>query len=80
MITAATGAFGEAISFSLAAEGYNLIIAGRNQKKLYDLQNRLKAQYKQVTVQSIIIDFSDTKTIEDAVKQITNNSIKETLN
>ena len=76
MITAATGAFGEAASFSLAAEGYNLIIAGRNQKKLDDLQNRLKAQYKQVSVQSVIIDFSDTKTIENAVKQITHKSIK----
>ncbi len=76
MITAATGAFGEAVSFSLAADGYNLIIAGRNQEKLDDLQKRLKAQYKQVSVQSIIIDFSDTKTIEDAVKHITNNSIK----
>lgn len=75
MITAA-GAFGEAISASLAAEGYNLIIAGRNQKKLDSLQNRLKAKHKHIIIQSIIIDFLDTQTIEDAGKKISENIIK----
>ena len=73
LITAATGAFGEAVSFSLAAEGYNLLVAGRDQKKLDDLQKRLKEKFQSISVKSIIIDFSNTKTIEDAVKQISHN-------
>jgi 3-oxoacyl-[acyl-carrier protein] reductase len=76
MITAATGSFGKAVSASLAAEGYNLIIAGRNQRKLDDLKSILKAKYPEVTVQSLFIDFSDTKTIEAAAKHIPQGSIK----
>ena len=70
MVTAATGAFGNAVCSTLASEGYDLIIAGRNQQKLADLENKLKVQYKDITIQSILIDFSDIKTIEDAAKQI----------
>lgn len=70
MVTAATGAFGNAVCSALASEGYDLIIAGRNRQKLADLENKLKTQYKEITIQSILIDFSDIKTIEDAAKQI----------
>ena len=75
IVTAATGAFGNAVCSTLASEGYDLIIAGRNQQKLTDLENKLKTQYKDITIQSIIIDFSDVKTIEDAAKQISKISI-----
>jgi 3-oxoacyl-[acyl-carrier protein] reductase len=75
MITAATGALGEAISNGLAAEGYELIIAGRNQTKLDDLQKRLQAKYKR-DIQTVIIDFSDTVTIEEAAKKLEQQAIK----
>jgi 3-oxoacyl-[acyl-carrier protein] reductase len=66
LITAATGALGEAISEMLAREGHNLVLAGRNQIKLHDLQNRLHIKFQQVNIQTLIIDFSDIKTIQNA--------------
>jgi 3-oxoacyl-[acyl-carrier protein] reductase len=76
MVTASTGDLGEAICTSLASEGYDLIITGRNQKKLDDLQKKLKSQYKKIVIQTIIVDFSDIKTIEHAAHKIPNSPIK----
>ena len=42
LLTAANGELGEAIAFSLAAQGYNLIISGRNPAKIDNLLNNLK--------------------------------------
>ena len=75
MVTAATGAFGNAVCSALASEGYDLVIAGRNRQKLASLENKLKTQYRDITIESIIIDFSDIKTIEDAAKQISKISL-----
>lgn len=76
LITASTGAFGESISFALAAEGCDLIIAGRDQKKLDNLENRIKTKYKQIDIQKAIIDFSDLTTIKNAVKLVEHSQIK----
>ena len=75
LVTAATGAFGECICNSIAEKGYDLIITGRNQKKLDELQKRLKSQHPLVSVQSLIIDFSDTLTIHLAAKKLERKSI-----
>lgn len=74
IITASTGELGEITCETLAKEGYNLIITGRNQKKLDNLQKKLK--YTKVNIQNIVIDFSDIKTIENAVQKISSYSIK----
>jgi len=76
MVTAATGALGNAICEQLALEGYDLLIAGRNSEKTDALKKMLTSKYQEVHVQSVIIDFSDTKTIEDAAKQVSPDSIK----
>jgi len=76
MVTAATGSLGNAICEQLALEGYDLLIAGRNPEKIDALRKMLTSKYQEVHVQSVIIDFSDTKTIEDAAKQVSPDSIK----
>ena len=76
MVTAATGALGNAICEQLALEGYDLLIAGRNPEKIDDLKKMLTSKYQEVHVQSVIIDFSDTKTIEEAAKHVSPDSIK----
>ncbi len=70
LITASTGAFGEAISTLLASEGYNLVIAGRNSNKLTTLQKKLQTKHKDVSVQTVIIDFSNVESIEAAANQV----------
>mgnify|MGYP000048772654 CR=1 FL=1 len=76
MVTAATGALGTAICEQLASEGYDLLIAGRNSEKIKTLKESLNLKYKEVQVQSIIIDFSDIKTIENASKKVLPNFLK----
>ncbi|RZI45796.1 SDR family oxidoreductase [Candidatus Finniella inopinata] len=76
MVTAATGELGQAICEQLAFKGNNLVIAGRNPEKIEALKKSLNSKYKEIQVQSIHIDFSDTKTIEDAAKIVSQNSLK----
>lgn len=73
LITASTGALGEAISTGLGEKGYNLIITGRNIDKLVVLQKKLQEKYKTIKIQTAIIDFTNTETIRKAVKEIENN-------
>ncbi|WP_119078606.1 SDR family NAD(P)-dependent oxidoreductase [Chitinophaga alhagiae] len=46
LITGATAGFGEACAERFAREGYHLIITGRRQERLQQLQQRLQEQYK----------------------------------
>jgi 3-oxoacyl-[acyl-carrier protein] reductase len=75
LVTASTGALGEAISYSLAAEGYNMIIAGRNDERLEALKKRLEAKNRKITVDTAIIDFSNHKTIEESAKKFSKTQI-----
>ncbi|WP_341752179.1 SDR family oxidoreductase [Candidatus Tisiphia endosymbiont of Piscicola geometra] len=76
LVTAATGALGSTICDVLASEGYNLLVSGRNNNKLTNLQKDLQKKYPNITVRTLIIDFSDTKTIENAASKITLSSIE----
>ncbi|MCC8484060.1 MAG: SDR family oxidoreductase [Rickettsia endosymbiont of Labidopullus appendiculatus] len=76
LVTGSTGAFGEAISSSLASEGYNLLITGRNEKKLKSLKNKLQTKYPSTKVETLKIDFSDFKTIKAAANKTDGVSLK----
>lgn len=67
-VTLATSEFGEAICSLLASEGYDLLISGRNKEKLSFLQKKLQQEYPTISVQSVLIDFLDTKSIEIAAR------------
>lgn len=71
MVTLATNEFGKNIYSLLALKGYNLLISGRNKDKLITLQKKkLQKEYPKISVQSVIIDFSDNKTIEIAAHNV----------
>lgn len=72
MVTLATNEFGKNIYSLLALKRYNLLISGRNKDKLITLQKKKKLQkeYPKISVQSVIIDFSDNKTIEIAAHNV----------
>lgn len=72
LVTAATGQIGQSVCNSLAAEGYNLLIAGRNKHKLTHLRNNLQAKYPNITINTLIIDFSHIATIRNAANKINN--------
>ncbi len=65
LITAATGALGEAISTELAAQGHDLVLAGRNSEKLQKLQEKIKQQYPNSVIQTLVVDFSDLQTLQN---------------
>ncbi len=70
LVTAATGSLGKAICNLLASKKYNLIIAGRNKNKLKKVQMTLQKDYKNISIQTCIINFSDISTIESAAHSI----------
>ncbi|MDN3030590.1 MAG: SDR family oxidoreductase [Candidatus Tisiphia sp.] len=76
LVTGSTGAFGEAICLSLASEGYNLLITGRNEKKLKSLKNKLQTKYPSTKIETLKIDFSDFKTIKAAANKTDGVSLK----
>lgn len=76
MVTASTGELGQEISLHLASEGYDLILTGRSQEKLSDLKNEINKKYKNIAITTEVIEFTDTKTIENTAKKIPVNSLK----
>jgi len=75
LVTAATGGLGEAISMHLASEGCDLILAGRNPVKLDALKSKIRNEYAGVELESVLIDFSDTKTIPESAIKFEKDSI-----
>lgn len=70
LITAATGSFGEAIGFHLASQNFDLILAGRDQTKLYDLKKRILKTYKNINISTIIVDFSNIEEMQKSIQKI----------
>jgi 3-oxoacyl-[acyl-carrier protein] reductase len=71
LVTAATGELGAAICNHLASQGYDLILAGRNQQKLKALQSNLQKKYPG-HISTQILDFSNRSTLQtfvDAIKE-----------
>lgn len=64
MVTAATGSLGKAICEKFALDGHNLVLAGRNEKKVEKLKRELAQKYPQILIYSVLIDFSKRKNIK----------------
>lgn len=63
VITCATSGFGSVLAKHLAAEGKNLILIGRNEKKLNDLQKEI-SKNANASLKLCTIDFSNNLTVE----------------
>lgn len=69
LITGATAGFGEACAERFAKEGYHLIITGRRQERLQQLQQRLQQQYN-VEVQVLVFDVRSKAACEAALHSL----------
>lgn len=69
LITGATAGFGEACAERFAKEGYRLIITGRRQERLQQLQQRLQQQYN-VEVQVLVFDVRSKAACEAALHSL----------
>lgn len=58
LITGATSGIGAATAYSLAANGYDLILTGRRNKRLVELEHDLSSKFK---VKSLLLCFDVTK-------------------
>jgi len=58
LITGATGGLGEVFAELFAADGINVVLTGRNQTKLEEISERIRARYE-VEVKTVPLDLSD---------------------
>ena len=66
-ITGATSGIGKATAIAMAKEGFNLVICGRRQEALDELQNELQ---KEVKIHSLRFDVRDKAEVEKAIKSL----------
>lgn len=69
LITGATAGFGEACAERFAKEGYNLVITGRREERLQQLQQKLQEQYK-VAVKTLAFDVRNKPACEAALNSL----------
>jgi 3-hydroxy acid dehydrogenase / malonic semialdehyde reductase len=68
-ITGATAGFGKAIAYLFASKGYNLIITGRREERLYAIAQDIQSKY-QVTIQTLPFDVCNRQATLDALANI----------
>jgi 3-hydroxy acid dehydrogenase / malonic semialdehyde reductase len=66
LITGATAGFGEACARKFAANGYDLIITGRRQDRLNNLQQQLEQQFK-INVLPLTFDVKDEQAVSSVL-------------
>ena len=69
MITGATAGFGKAIARRFAKHGYNLIITGRREERLAELQNELLSLGK-IKVLSLNFDVRDQEEVAKVIEKL----------
>ena len=75
LITGATGGLGNEFVKLFAAQGNNLVLVGRNPKKLESLKANMEKTY-QVKADIIAVDFSDETAAEQIYDQVNNLGIQ----
>lgn len=69
LITGATSGIGKAIALKLGGEGYNIIITGRRQDRLEELEKEIETKYG-VNVLSLIFDVRVYSQVEEAIMNL----------
>lgn len=64
IVTGSTASIGYEFCLQLAAQGFNLIMLGRDSKKLKEKSAQIKAAHKNVQIQTIVADFTKDTSYE----------------
>lgn len=72
LITGATSGIGKSTAFLFAKNNCNLILTGRRQERLLEIEQELKTTY-QIEVQTLCFDISNQQEVEKAVAKIDKN-------
>ncbi len=67
LITGATSGIGKVTATALAAQGAEVIIAGRNQQKIENTVQQIQSETGNELVQCLLADFSDLQQVRDLV-------------
>ena len=78
LITGATAGFGKAIAYKFAEHGWNIIITGRREERLIEIENDLKRQFD-VKVLSLCFDVRNKNEVDNLGKQGIHNGHKGTI-
>ncbi|BAO77019.1 SDR family NAD(P)-dependent oxidoreductase [Winogradskyella sp. PG-2] len=63
LITGSTDGIGKLVAFQLAKEGHQILLHGRNERKLADTVAEIKEATKNSAIESFIEDFSDLNSV-----------------
>ncbi|KAL7607699.1 very-long-chain 3-oxoacyl-CoA reductase 1 [Lactuca sativa] len=69
LVTGSTDGIGKAFAFELAKKGLNLILVGRNPKKLEDVSSEIKSKFSKTQIKNVIFDL--TGDLSEGIKKIT---------
>ena len=72
MITGATSGIGWATAESLAAAGYSLLLLGRREERLHDLQQKLSRLYPQKEFRTAQVDITERNQVDELIQNETN--------
>ncbi|MGA1862922.1 SDR family NAD(P)-dependent oxidoreductase [Deferribacter thermophilus] len=78
LITGATDGIGKRLALRLAKSGYNLILHGKNPKKLEEVINSINQSH--IKLHKLVADFSDLKETYDAFSKIVSFKIYALIN
>jgi NADP-dependent 3-hydroxy acid dehydrogenase YdfG len=69
LITGATAGFGKAIAYKFAEHGWNIIITGRREKRLNEIESDLKKQFE-VKALALCFDVRNKKEVNEAISSL----------
>ncbi|KAF3785079.1 Testosterone 17-beta-dehydrogenase 3 [Nymphaea thermarum] len=68
VVTGPTDGIGKAMAFSLASEGLNLVLVGRNPAKLSSVSSEIRQRFAGVQIKSVVCDFAEDA--DDVVERV----------
>lgn len=69
LITGATAGIGKAAAAALAAQGYEMVLVGRNPTKLRDVTDQIRSRSDSESVHFMVADFSDLQQVRELADQ-----------
>ena len=72
LITGSTDGVGKLTAIKLAKEGHEIIVHGRNEEKLNRTISEIIALSKHDRISGVIADFSDFKSVQKMIEQLSN--------
>ncbi|KAI3501831.1 hypothetical protein L1887_29857 [Cichorium endivia] len=69
LVTGSTDGIGKAFAFELAKKGLNLILVGRNPKKLEDVSSEIQSKFSKTQIKNVVFDL--TGDLSEGIKKIT---------